>query len=71
MEKRIGHDRRTDKPTGNSFPRPDVAATACGAGASPAMMAITTCMRKLLTVMNAMINHHSPWTTALDMQHSC
>lgn len=37
----------------------------------PAKVAITACMRKLLTIMNAMLKHHSPWTPGLDMQHSC
>lgn len=37
----------------------------------PAKVALTACMRKLLTIMNAMLKHHSPWTPALDTQHSC
>lgn len=37
----------------------------------PAKVALTACMRKLLTIMNAMLKHHSPWMPALDMQHSC
>jgi transposase len=26
-----------------------------------AKVALTACMRKLLTIMNAMVNHHTPW----------
>lgn len=37
----------------------------------PAKVALTACMRKLLTIMNAMLKHQSRWTPALDMQHSC
>jgi transposase len=34
-------------------------------------VAITACMRKLLTIMNAMLKHRSPWMPSLDTQHSC
>lgn len=37
----------------------------------PAKVALTACMRKLLTIMNAMLKHHSPWMPSLDLQHSC
>lgn len=37
----------------------------------PAKVALTACMRKLLTIMNAMLKHHSPWMPSLDTQHSC
>jgi transposase len=37
----------------------------------PAKVAITACMRKLLTIMNAMLKHRSPWMPSLDIQHSC
>lgn len=37
----------------------------------PAKVAITACMRKLLTIMNAMLKHDSHWAPALDTQHSC
>ncbi len=37
----------------------------------PAKVAITACMRKLLTIMNAMLKHDSHWSPALDAQHSC
>jgi transposase len=26
-----------------------------------AKMALTACMRKLLTILNAMVKHHTPW----------
>lgn len=32
----------------------------CAAG-KPKKVALTACMRKLLTVLNAMVKHHSPW----------
>lgn len=41
------------------------------ANGKPAKVALTACMRKLLTIMNAMLKHHSPWMLALDSQHSC
>ena len=37
----------------------------------PAKVALTACMRKLLTIMNAMLKHHSEWSPGLDSQHSC
>ncbi len=37
----------------------------------PAKVALTACMRKLLTIMNAMLKHRSSWMPSLDMQHSC
>jgi len=37
----------------------------------PAKVALTACMRKLLTIMNAMLKHHSQWSPGLDTQHSC
>lgn len=37
----------------------------------PAKVAITACMRKLLTIMNAMLKHHTHWAPMLDTQHSC
>jgi transposase len=37
----------------------------------PAKVALTACMRKLLTIMNAMLKHHSHWMQTLDSQHSC
>lgn len=41
------------------------------ANGKPAKIALTACMRKLLTIMNAMLKHHAPWMPALDSQHSC
>jgi transposase len=32
----------------------------CGAG-TPKKVALTACMRKLLTMLNAMLKHHTPW----------
>jgi transposase len=37
----------------------------------PAKVALTACMRKLLTILNAMLKHHSHWSPAIDSQHSC
>jgi transposase len=37
----------------------------------PAKVAITACMRKLLTIMNAMLKHRCAWMPSLDTQHSC
>lgn len=37
----------------------------------PAKVALTACMRKLLVIMNAMLKHHSQWSSGLDLQHSC
>ena len=35
-------------------------------------VALTACMRKLLTIMNAMLKHNTPWNpNTLDLQHSC
>jgi transposase len=34
-------------------------------------VALTACMRKLLTIMNAMLKHRSSWMPSLDTQHSC
>jgi transposase len=44
------------------------------AAGKPKKVALTACMRKLLTVLNAMIQHHSPWQTTdltLDLKDSC
>ena len=27
----------------------------------PAKVALTACMRKLLTILNALVKHHTPW----------
>jgi transposase len=32
----------------------------CAAGKKP-KVALTACMRKLLTILNAMLKHHIPW----------
>jgi len=38
----------------------------------PAKVALVACMRKLLTIMNAMLKHHTPWNpNALELKHSC
>lgn len=37
----------------------------------PAKVALTACMRKLLTIMNAMLKNHTHWNPGLDGQHSC
>ena len=37
----------------------------------PAKVALTACMRKLLTIMNAMLKNHTHWNPGLDVQHSC
>lgn len=43
----------------------------CAQG-KPKKVALTACMRKLLTVMNAVIKNNTPWrASALDVQHSC
>jgi transposase len=35
-------------------------------------VALVACMRKLLTIMNAMLKHNTPWNPdALDLEHSC
>ena len=36
----------------------------------PAKVALTACMRKLLTVLNAMLKHHTPWRAATGVQHA-
>jgi transposase len=38
----------------------------------PGKVALVACMRKLLTIMNAMLKHNTPWNPGtLDLQHSC
>jgi transposase len=38
----------------------------------PGKVALVACMRKLLTIMNAMLKHNTPWNpSTLDLQHSC
>jgi transposase len=38
----------------------------------PAKVALVACMRKLLTIMNAMLKHNTPWNpNSLDFEHSC
>jgi transposase len=35
-------------------------------------VALTACMRKLLTICNAMLKHNTPWSPGLlDVKHSC
>lgn len=42
------------------------------ANGKPAKVALTACMRKLLTICNAMLKHNTPWKPQLlDMKHSC
>jgi transposase len=42
------------------------------ANGKPAKVALVACMRKLLTIMNAMLKHRVPWNpNALELQHSC
>lgn len=36
----------------------------------PAKVALTACMRKLLTILNAMVKHHTPWRAATGVQHA-
>ena len=36
----------------------------------PAKVALTACMRKLLTILNAMVKHHIPWRAATNVQHA-
>ena len=31
------------------------------AAGKPAKVALAACMRKRLTILNAMVNHHTPW----------
>jgi transposase len=42
-------------------------------GGKPKKVALTACMRKLLTILNAMMRHQAPWRCALrlDTQDSC
>ncbi len=43
----------------------------CAQG-KPKKVALTACMRKLLTVMNAVVKNQTPWTASgLDLEHSC
>jgi transposase len=35
-------------------------------GGKPAKVALTACMRKLLTILNAMLKHHTPWRAMSD-----
>ena len=35
------------------------------AAGKPAMVALTACMRKLLTILNAMVRHDTPWRVVL------
>jgi len=38
----------------------------------PGKVALVACMRKLLTIMNAMLKHNTPWNpSTLDLEHSC
>ena len=38
----------------------------------PAKVALVACMRKLLTIMNAMLKNNTPWNpNSLDLKHSC
>ncbi len=36
----------------------------------PAKVALTACMRKLLTILNAMLKHHTPWRAATYGSHA-
>ncbi len=36
----------------------------------PAKVALTACMRKLLTILNAMLKHQTPWRAATCVQHA-
>jgi transposase len=38
----------------------DFYARLCGSG-KPKKVALVACMRKLLTIINAMLKHHTPW----------
>lgn len=45
-----------------------------GAAGKPKKVALTACMRKLLTILNAMTRHQTPWQTmdlTLDLKDSC
>ena len=33
-------------------------------------VALTACMRKLLTILNAMVKHNRPWNPELNLQNS-
>jgi transposase len=44
-----------DKPVLNTFDEP------LRAAGTPAKVALTACMRKLLTILNALVKHHIPW----------
>jgi len=35
----------------------------CAAG-KPKKVALTACMRKLLTILNALLAHHTPWQSS-------
>ena len=38
----------------------------------PTKVALTACMRKLLTIMNAVVKNNSPWNpNGIDIEHSC
>ena len=41
----------------------------CAAG-KPKKVALTACMRKLLTILNAMVKHHHPWNPQLVLENS-
>ena len=41
------------------------------ANGKPAKVALVACMRKLLTILNAMVKHNSPWRTGVDFEHGC
>jgi len=42
------------------------------ANGKPAKVALTACMRKLLTILNAMVKNKTPWNPSLlDLEHSC
>lgn len=41
------------------------------AAGKPKKVALTACMRKLLTILNAMVRHQTVWQPALPSQHSC
>ena len=42
------------------------------ANGKPAKVALVACMRKLLTIMNAMLKNNTPWNpNSLDLKHSC
>jgi transposase len=42
------------------------------ANGKPSKVALTACMRKLLTICNAMLKHNTPWSPGLlDVKHSC